>query len=94
MELEKQLKKTISKLFSEKFIELTEISFENTPDSVLQYVIKHEGVHRMSTLDDLKLRLSHGRKCYALFSVDRTVLDTPLAFIHVALTNEYSKSIQ
>ena len=95
-DMDKQLKQLLSKIFHDKSMELREITYndKDTSSSLLHFIMDNEGVHRMNTINDLKNRLQGNRKCYGLFYNDSTVIDTPLVFIHVALTNEFAKSIK
>lgn len=61
--------------------------------SVVEKVAKYEGVHPVSDLADIKRRLSaENRRCYGLFS--KHMVDEPLAFVHVALTDSIHRSIE
>ena len=48
-------------------LDLVEIDWETTPIDVLAKLLKHEAVHKMDSIMDLKVRLKADRKIYALF---------------------------
>lgn len=63
----------------------------NTPAFVLEKLIQYEAVHEITGWDDLKRRVSRGRRCYAFFHP--VVPHEPVIFVQVALTNGLVASI-
>eukprot|EP00934_Nitzschia_sp_Nitz4_P005724 Nitzschia sp. Nitz4//scaffold8_size234185//186865//190455//NITZ4_001288-RA/size234185-augustus-gene-0.276-mRNA-1//-1//CDS//3329559899//5714//frame0 len=85
-DLDAYLLRMFSLWFSPGMIELKRITFEQSPASVIEFVATREAVHPMRSLNDLRSRLGPGRRVLALFH--KLLKDTPLVFVHVALTDD------
>jgi len=57
----------------------------HTPAFVLEKLIEYEAVHEITGWDDLRMRVSRGRRCYAFFHP--VLPGEPIIFVQVALTN-------
>ena len=90
--LDASLLATLSRWFTEGFLELRRITYEGTSGSILEKITRHEAVHPVRDLEDLKERLGAGRRCFAFFHP--CLRDTPLVFVNVALTPELATSMQ
>lgn len=78
--------------FNRGFLVLREIDW-HTPANVLEKIIAYEAVHAINDWDSLRSRLQPtDRKCFAFFHP--AMLDEPLIFVEVALTNAAPTSIQ
>src|SRR5690606_10559754 len=63
-----------------------------TPAAILEKIIAYEAVHEIKGWDDLRRRLDPtDRRCFAFFHP--SLVDEPLIFVEVALTNEMADSI-
>lgn len=63
------------------------ITYENTSASIIEIIATKEAVHPLKSLDDLRNRLSAGRK--RVFSVFHKLMpNQPLVFVHVSLESE------
>jgi malonyl-CoA decarboxylase len=77
--------------FNRGFLVLQKITW-STPASILERIIKYEAVHAIDGWDDLRRRLEPtDRRCYAFFHP--SLLDDPLIFVEVALTNDIPQNI-
>jgi len=64
-----------------------------TPAHILEQIIRYEAVHAIKNWDDLRNRLaSPDRRCYGFFHPQ--LLDEPLIFVEVALTEEIPEAIE
>lgn len=68
--------------FNRGFLNLEKIDW-TTPAFVLEKLIKYEAVHEISGWDDLRQRVSTGRRCYAFFHP--ALPSEPIIFVQVAL---------
>jgi malonyl-CoA decarboxylase len=64
----------------------------DTPETVLEKLIRYEAVHKIHGWRDLRRRLESDRRCYALF--DRAHPDEPVIFVEVALVKGMSGRVQ
>jgi malonyl-CoA decarboxylase len=72
--------------FNRGFLVLRRIDW-STSASVLEKIIQYEAVHAIQSWDDLRRRIEPtDRRCYAFFHP--ALMDEPLIFVEVALTNE------
>ncbi len=79
--------------FSRDALEFRQVTFESSHGAMLERVAEKDSVlSRIRTLRELKRRLGNGRRCYALLHPQ--LPDDPVAFIHVALTQELAPGIQ
>lgn len=77
--------------FNRGFLELRRIDWW-TPAAVLETVIRHEAVHRITGWDDLRHRVAApDRRLYAFFHP--ALRDDPLIFVEVALTAALPEAI-
>lgn len=76
----------LSSWFNRGFLVLRRIDW-STPASILEKIIRYEAVHAIQSWDDLRRRIEPvDRRCYAFFHP--ALVDEPLIFVEVALTNE------
>ena len=71
---------------------LMEIDWETTPLTVLGKLIEYEAVHKMESLEDLKVRLREDRKIFAFFHPEAP--HEPLIFVQLAFTKGMADNIQ
>ncbi|MFK7854643.1 MAG: malonyl-CoA decarboxylase family protein [Granulosicoccus sp.] len=77
--------------FNQGFLVLREIDW-HSPANILEKIIAYEAVHEISSWSDLRGRLQPSdRRCFAFFHP--SMLDEPLIFVEVALTNERPETI-
>ena len=77
--------------FNQGFLVLREIDW-HSPANILEKIIAYEAVHEISSWSDLRGRLKPSdRRCFAFFHP--SMLDEPLIFVEVALTNTRPESI-
>jgi malonyl-CoA decarboxylase len=80
-----------SSWFNRGFLVLRRIDW-STSASILEKIIRYEGVHQISDWDDLRRRIDPAdRRCYAFFHP--ALVDEPLIFVEVALTREIPDAI-
>ena len=85
------LQKQFRAWFNRGFLVLREIDWQ-TPANILEKLIAYEAVHEISSWDALRRRLAPvDRKCFAFFHP--SMLDEPLIFVEVALTQSPPDSI-
>ena len=78
--------------FNRGFLVLRRIDWSTSAET-LEKIIKYEAVHEISDWDDLKRRLDPvDRRCFAFFHP--ALMDDPLIFVEVALSQEIPASIQ
>lgn len=86
------LQKLFRAWFNRGFLVLREIDWQ-TPANILEKLIAYEAVHEITSWDALRRRLAPSdRKCFAFFHP--SMLDEPLIFVEVALTDESILSIK
>jgi malonyl-CoA decarboxylase len=80
-----------SSWFNRGFLVLRRIDW-STPAIVLEKIIRYEAVHEIRDWDDLRRRIDPAdRRCYAFFHP--ALIDEPLIFVEVALTDEIPAAI-
>ncbi len=80
-----------SSWFNRGFLVLRRIDW-STPANILQKIIRYEAVHAIHDWDDLRRRLEPpDRRCFAFFHPQ--LVDEPLIFVEVALTDHIASSI-
>lgn len=85
----------LASVFSDCMLQLRRITFDDACGNTLEHIARTEAVHRIRSLSELKRRLHDGRRCYALFlSNNQSLFHEPVAFIHVALTNQLCDSLR
>ena len=88
--MEEQLRSILSIAFSVGFLKLERITW-NSPASLLEKIAAFEAVHPVINWLDLKTRVGHQRRCYAF--IHPSLPDSPLVFVHVALTNNIHENM-
>jgi len=81
-DLDTNLKRNMVEWFSMSFLRLERVTMD-MPGTVLDQIVQEEKVHPIENFGQLRLRLGHGRRCYAFFHPSLPKI--PLAFVHVAL---------
>ena len=81
--LDAELRQILENRFDVGLLQLVQLTWD-TPASLLEKLIEYEAVHAIESWEDLKRRLSAGRRCYAFFHPGMP--DDPLIFVEVALT--------
>lgn len=77
--------------FNRGFLVMRRIDW-STPATILEKIIEYEAVHEIKGWDDLKRRLNpKDRRCYGFFHP--SLVDEPLIFVEVALTQDISGAI-
>ena len=77
--------------FNRGFLVLRRIDWQ-TPATILDKIIAYEAVHEIQGWDDLRRRLDPAdRRCFAFFHP--SLIDEPLIFVEVALTEDIPESI-
>lgn len=77
--------------FNRGFLVLRRIDW-STPAAILEKVIRYEAVHEINGWSELRRRLDPvDRRCFAFFHP--TLVDDPLIFVEVALTNDIPAAI-
>lgn len=78
--------------FNRGFLVLRRIDWQ-TPAAILEKIIHYEAVHEIQGFEDLRRRLDPtDRRCFAFFHP--SLVDEPLIFVEVALTDDVPESIQ
>ncbi|KAB7782473.1 MULTISPECIES: malonyl-CoA decarboxylase [Methylorubrum] len=78
--------------FNRGFLVLRHIDW-STPAHILEKIIRYEAVHEIADWDELRRRIEPtDRRCFAFFHP--ALLDEPLIFVEVALTNAIAPAIQ
>lgn len=88
--MEEQLRSILSIAFSVGFLKLERITW-HSPASLLEKIAAFEAVHPVINWLDLKTRVGHQRRCYAF--IHPSLPDSPLVFVHVALTDSIAPAI-
>jgi malonyl-CoA decarboxylase len=88
--VDKDLEILLGAWFNRGFLSLEQIDWE-TPAFILEKLIRYEAVHEITGWDDLRRRVSSGRRCYAFFHP--ALPDEPIIFVQVALANGLAGSI-
>ncbi|GMI34429.1 hypothetical protein TeGR_g1891, partial [Tetraparma gracilis] len=65
--------------------------YETSPASVVEAIARHEQVHPVRTLSDMRSRLGNGRRCLGFFHP--SLPEKPLVFVHVALMPDLTGSM-
>src|SRR5260370_20142199 len=82
--LDRDVVHLLSSWFNRGVLVLRRIDW-STPANILEQIIRYEAVHEISDWDDLRRRIDPiDRRCYAFFH--RALVDAPLIFVEVALT--------
>jgi len=89
--LDNDLRHLFRAWFNPGFLKLTKITWD-TKAAVLEKIIKHERVHQIKDMNELKRRLGEDRRFFSYFHP--ALEDEPIIFVQVALTKGLGKSIQ
>ncbi|WP_448002760.1 malonyl-CoA decarboxylase domain-containing protein [Agromyces bauzanensis] len=90
-EVERDLTQLLASSFSPGRLELRAIEW-SSPVAVLEHVLRHDAVHRVTGWADLRRRLEpEDRRCFGLFHP--ALPDGPVVFTEIALTLEPPTSI-
>jgi malonyl-CoA decarboxylase len=82
--LDRDIAHLLSSWFNRGFLVLRRIDW-SSPANILEKIIRYEAVHQIRDWDDLRRRIDPAdRRCYAFFHP--TLIDEPLIFVEVALT--------
>jgi malonyl-CoA decarboxylase len=82
--LDRDIVHLLSSWFNRGFLVLRKIDW-SSPANILEKIIRYEAVHEIRDWDDLRRRIDPAdRRCYAFFHP--TLIDEPLIFVEVALT--------
>ncbi|MDE2602059.1 MAG: malonyl-CoA decarboxylase [Bradyrhizobium sp.] len=82
--LDRDIVHLLSSWFNRGFLVLRRIDW-SSPANILEKIIRYEAVHQIRDWDDLRRRIDPvDRRCYAFFHP--TLIDEPLIFVEVALT--------
>ncbi len=90
--LERDLREILISWFDVDFLELKNITWDDTPAAVLEKLIEYEAVHAIAGWEDLKNRLDSDRRCFAFFHP--RMPEEPLIFVEVALVNGIAGNVQ
>ena len=86
-----EFRRLFSSWFTRSFLTLSQINW-STSAEVLERIIRYEAVHEIKDWDDLRNRIHPpNRRCFAFFHP--ALINEPLIFVEVALTNTIPKSI-
>src|SRR4051794_4801266 len=89
--LDRDVVHLLSSWFNRGFLVLRKIDW-STPAIVLEKIIRYEAVHEIRDWDDLRRRIDPvDRRCYGFFHP--ALVDEPLIFVEVALTEEIPGAI-
>jgi malonyl-CoA decarboxylase len=89
--LDRDVVHLLASWFNRGFLVLRRIDW-STPANILEKIIRYEAVHEISDWDDLRRRIDPvDRRCYAFFHP--TLIDEPLIFVEVALTEQIPGAI-
>jgi len=86
------LKVVLTPFFGVSATDLVRVSLESS-GALIERVIAGEQVHPYQGLGHVKRRFGERRRCYALISKNMAK-DEPLAFVHVALTDQVAPSLE
>lgn len=89
--IDNDLRHLLQSWFNRGFLVQRRIDW-NTPATILDKIIDYEAVHEITGWDDLRRRLDPAdRRCFAFFHP--SMVDEPLIFVQVALTDEIPADI-
>ena len=89
--LEEHFQDILSVWFVPGLLEHRRITYESTPASILEHIVRYEAVHPVSSLRDLRRRLGSDRRVFAIFHP--TLKEQPLFVLHVALLTKIPSSM-
>jgi hypothetical protein len=85
-QLDTFLRRLLSTWFSPGLLEVQRITYDGTPASIIEQIVRQEAVHPVKNLDDLRTRFGPDRRVYALFHV--LLPERPLVVLHTSLQPE------
>lgn len=85
------LRDLMTRWFNPGLLELRRLDWDS-PASLLEKLIRYEKVHKMQGLEELRRRVVADRRFFAFFHP--ALVDEPLIFVQVALTDGMADSIQ
>ena len=88
---ESDIQRILTSLFRPGVLDLQKITYDKTPANIIEQIALKEAVHPLQSLNDLRIRLGPGRRCYAFFHP--ALPDSPLVFVHVALLTNIPQSM-
>src|SRR5579871_2299026 len=89
--LDRDIVHLLGSWFNRGFLVLRRIDW-STPANILEQIIRYEAVHEIRDWNDLRRRIDPvDRRCYAFFHP--ALVDEPLIFVEVALTEEIPGAI-
>jgi len=89
--LDQGLERAFANWFNAGFLELRRISWQS-PAKLLERIIEYEAVHQIDGWQDLRRRVEPvDRRCYGFFHPQ--MMDDPLIFVEVALTDQLPGAI-
>jgi malonyl-CoA decarboxylase len=89
--VDSEFRQLFSSWFTRSFLTLSQINW-STSAEVLERIIRYEAVHEIKDWDDLRNRIHPpNRRCFAFFHP--ALINEPLIFVEVALTDTIPKSI-
>src|SRR5579863_10319164 len=89
--LDRDVVHLLASWFNRGFLVLRRIDW-STPANILEKIIRYEAVHEIGGWNDLRRRIDPvDRRCYAFFHP--ALVDEPLIFVEVALTEEIPHAI-
>jgi hypothetical protein len=84
--LDCSLFKLLSLWFAPGTLNIDRVTYDATPASVIEIIAKHEAVHPVTSLEDLKRRLETDRRVFGLFHpLLRETRFNPVAVVHCSL---------
>lgn len=89
--LDGHLQEVLSVWFVPGLLEHRRITYETTSASILDFIVRHEAVHPVSSLRDLRRRLGSDRRVFAIFHP--TLPEQPLFVLYVALLQRVPDSM-
>lgn len=90
-DIDRDLYHLLQSWFNRGFLVLRRIDWQ-TPAAILEKIIAYEAVHEIDGWDDLRRRLEPAdRRCFGFFHP--SLIDEPLIFVEVALTDTVSSDI-
>jgi malonyl-CoA decarboxylase len=90
-DIEKTLKNLFNLWFSPSLLKVEQLNWSSSAAD-LENIIKYEGVHKMNSFDDLKIRMTNNKRVYVLKHLSMN--EIPLNFIQIALTSKISNNVQ
>lgn len=91
-QLESHLRTVLATCLSPGWMRVERITYEQTPAAVMEQIAKHEAVHPIKNLNDLRQRLGPERRVFGLYY--DILGPVPLVVLHVALQPEIPSTMQ